>query len=56
MNSPGLATSESQLRYLGKMHLHITKENPAFADLRYGEEDSISPSTLTWDIYFQYAP
>ena len=24
----------------------VFKENPAFADLRYGEEDSISTSTL----------
>ena len=28
------------------LHRQIVKGNRGFADLRYGEEDSISPSTL----------
>ena len=29
------------------LHRQVVKGNRAFADLQYGEEDSISPSTLS---------
>ena len=62
INRPGVAGAVLQTQ-LGFIHSFI-KGNRAFADLKYGEEDSISPSTqifpakkkLTRDIYFPYPP